>query len=75
VDVGSVLRVSALVAVLGVASGLGLVVAQEAAPVAGSAVLPPESEVAGLGLAEWSARSWQWLFSLPQDVNPFLDDT
>lgn len=28
-----------------------------------------------MGLGEWSARSWQWFFSLPPDVNPFYDET
>jgi len=31
--------------------------------------------VAGLSLAEWSARSWQWFFSFPQQVNAFSDET
>jgi hypothetical protein len=43
--------------------------AQEATPEEASAVLPPDAEVDGLDLGEWSARSWQWFFSLPQDVN------
>ena len=38
-------------------------------------MLPPDAEVGGLDLAEWSTRSWQWFFSLPQDVNPFFDET
>jgi hypothetical protein len=38
-------------------------------------VLPPDAEVGGLDLAEWSTRSWQWFFSLPQDVNPYFDET
>ena len=71
----SVMRVLAAVATVGFASGLGSVVAQEATPGPTAAVLPPDAEVAGLGLAEWSARSWQWFFSLPPDVNPVADDT
>jgi len=49
--------------------------AQEATPEAAGAVLPPDTEVGGLDLAEWSARSWQWFFSLPPDVNPYFDET
>lgn len=70
---------SVLVAVLfaliafGAGSRVGL--AQEATPEAAGAVLPPDAEVGGLDLAEWSTRSWQWFFSLPQDVNPFFDET
>ena len=70
---------SVLVAVL-----LGLVAAghetlpgfaQEATPAAAGVVLPPDAEVDGLDLGVWSARSWQWFFSLPEEVNPFFDAT
>jgi hypothetical protein len=78
-----VLRFSGLVSVL-VAVLIGLIavghdtpagLAQEATPVAAGVVLPPDGEVDGLDLAAWSARSWQWFFSLPQDVNPYFDAT
>jgi hypothetical protein len=78
-----VLRFSGLVSVL-VAVLMGLIavghdtpagLAQEATPVAAGVVLPPDGEVDGLDLAAWSARSWQWFFSLPQDVNPYFDAT
>ena len=49
--------------------------AQEATPGASSTVLPPDAEVDGVDLAEWSARSWQWSFSLPAASNPFVDET
>jgi len=49
--------------------------AQEATPEASSSMLPPETEVGGVDLAEWSARSWQWSFSLPPAINPFVDET
>jgi hypothetical protein len=77
-----VLRFSGLVSVL-VAVLMGLAaagheslpgLAQEATPAAG-VVLPPEAEVDGVDLAAWSARSWQWSFSFPQDVNPVFDVT
>ena len=77
------LRFSGLGSVL-IAVLLGLVaaghetpagLAQEATPVAAGVVLPPDAEVDGLDLAGWSVRSWQWFFSLPQDVNPFFDAT
>ena len=76
------LRFSGLVSVL-VAVLMGLVaamhetpagLAQEATPAAG-VVLPPEAEVDGVNLAAWSARSWQWSFSFPQDINPAFDTT
>jgi len=50
--------------------------AQEATPTgAVGTLLPPDAQVAGLSLAEWSARSWQWIFSFPEEVNPFSDET
>lgn len=65
--------VVAALAAAGPGSLTGL--AQEATPEAGSVVLPPDAAVAGLALAGWSARSWQWYFSLPAAVNPFFDET
>ena len=58
-------------AIQGVPSGF----AQEATPEASSSVLPPDAEVAGGDLAAWSARSWQWFFSLPPASNPVADET
>jgi len=49
--------------------------AQEATPAAASVVLAPDAQVAGRGLGEWSAQSWQWFFSLPADINPYFDIT
>jgi hypothetical protein len=36
---------------------------------------PPESKPYNLTYGEWSAKWWQWVFSLPQDINPLLDIT
>jgi pimeloyl-ACP methyl ester carboxylesterase len=55
--------------------GAAPVHAQDASPTPESTVLPPDAEVGGLSLGDWSARSWQWYFSLPQDINPFYDET
>lgn len=49
--------------------------AQDATPAAGDVVLPPDAEVAGLSLAEWAARQWQWFLSFPDEVQPYLDET
>jgi hypothetical protein len=77
------MRFSSLVSVL-VAVLLGLVAAghetpsgfaQEATPAAAGFVLPPDAEVDGLDPGAWSARSWQWFFSLPEEINPFFDAT
>ena len=37
-----------------------------------SAVFPPHSHPYGASYAEWLARDWQWLFSLPTTANPGL---
>jgi hypothetical protein len=38
-------------------------------------VYPPDSTPYNLTYAQWSAEWWQWIFSLPQDVNPLVDQT
>ena len=72
--------ISALIVLFALnAFGDGLARAQtpwaDATPIAENLVLPPDAEVAGSGLGEWSARSWQYFFSLPQAVNPYFDET
>jgi hypothetical protein len=37
-------------------------------------ILPPDELFAGLTRGEWDARQWQWLVSMPVDINPG-DDT
>jgi hypothetical protein len=74
-NVRTLLTVCSLMAAVGLASGSVSAAAQGATPTAENVVLAPDAEVAGLSLAEWSARSWQWSFSLPQAVNPFYDET
>ena len=36
-------------------------------------VAPVNSTTHGLTYAEWSARQWQWLYSLPIDAHPLFD--
>jgi hypothetical protein len=38
-------------------------------------VYPPDSKPYNLTYGEWSAKWWQWVLSLPQDINPLLDNT
>jgi len=38
-------------------------------------VYPPGSKPFGLTYGEWTARWWQWLFSIPTPRNPNLDST
>jgi hypothetical protein len=40
---------------------------------AAAGVLPPQSHAQGMSYSEWSARWWQWLFSLPVDGHPGTD--
>lgn len=35
----------------------------------------PDSQPLGLSYADWTARWWQWAYSVPRDVNPSYDDT
>ena len=36
-------------------------------------ILPVNSTPNGLSYGEWSARHWQWLYSLPVDAHPLFD--
>lgn len=49
--------------------------AQDATPISAAEVLAPDVTIDGHGLADWSARSWQWYFSVPSEINPFNDET
>ena len=37
-------------------------------------VIPPNAKAYGMTYGEWSAKWWQWAFSLPVDQNPFFDE-
>lgn len=53
-------------------------VAQEATPgtqVAGVTVLAPDASYAGATRGEWDARSWQWVVTMPEAINPGFDTT
>jgi hypothetical protein len=38
-------------------------------------IFPPDSRPFGLTYGEWSAKWWQWAYSLPVDKNPIFDET
>jgi hypothetical protein len=38
-------------------------------------VFPPHANPYGNTYGEWSARWWQWTFSIPAATNPLLDDS
>ena len=37
-------------------------------------VIPPQAKMHGMTYGEWSAKWWQWAFSLPVDQNPWFDN-
>ena len=37
-------------------------------------VIPPHAKAYGMTYGEWSAKWWQWAYSLPVDQNPFFDE-
>ena len=39
------------------------------------AVLSVDSKPYGLTYGEWTAKWWQWGYSIPKDINPAYDDT
>jgi hypothetical protein len=41
----------------------------------GTAVFEANSKPHGLTYGEWTARWWQWAYSIPKDVHPAYDDT
>src|SRR5262245_41956516 len=57
-------------------AALALLLLAGAAAVAAKAlpgVAPIDSKPRGLTYGQWSARHWQWLFSLPVDAHPLFD--
>ena len=72
-------RVACSVVVL-VVVGLGLVMAgprsvAQADDEARGQVIPRDANTYGNSSGEWSARWWQWAFSIPAATNPVLDET
>jgi hypothetical protein len=65
---------SFLIAVLSLALLAGVdapAITQDASPTAGGVtILEPDESYAGATRGEWAARSWQWVVSLPAEVNP-----
>ena len=54
-SVRTLMTVCSLVTMFGLAFGSASIAAQDATPITGVEVLPPDVEVAGTSLAEWSA--------------------
>jgi hypothetical protein len=64
-----------LVTLVCLAGAVAPLAAQETTPGPALEIVPPEAEYEGLSLGEWSARWWQWVMSLPMDVNPSFDSS
>lgn len=43
-------------------------------PDGNSNVIPPQTKHRGLSYAQWSARQWQWLFSVPVNHHPLFEN-
>ena len=69
------LRGAAMFVVACLAVSISPLSAQDATPTTSDLLLPPDAEVAGLDLGEWSVRQWQWFLSFPEASNPIFDDT
>ena len=39
------------------------------------AIFPADSKPYGLTYGQWTAKWWQWGYSIPKDINPAYDDT
>jgi hypothetical protein len=56
--------------------GIPFTHAQEDSGNSGNLTLfPPDAEPYGLTYGEWTAKWWQWIFSMPEEDNPAVDDT
>ncbi len=57
-----------------IAAFLGIMFVGGHVAVAAPPPLPPNSSPYGMTYGEWSAKHWQWLFSIPAEKNPVNDN-
>jgi hypothetical protein len=62
-------------AVISSLSAIPFIHAQVDAGVGNLDVFRPDSKPYGLTYAEWTAKWWQWAYSMPEADNPMIDDT
>ena len=63
-------------AIINTLSGIPFIQAQDDAGDSNDiAVFPPDSKPYGLTYGEWTAKWWQWAYSMPEEDNPMVDDT
>ena len=63
------------IAILNNLSGIPFIHAQQDSGNDSLGVFPPDSTPYGLTYGEWTATWWQWAFSMPEALNPLIDDT
>ncbi len=63
------------IAIINSLSGILFVHAQQASAGGILGVFPPDSKPYGFTYGEWTAKWWQWAFSMPEALNPMNDDT
>ena len=54
-------------------SGIPFIQAQEVTANTDVKIFPPDSRPFGLTYGEWTAKWWQWAYSLPEETNPMVD--
>jgi hypothetical protein len=64
-----------VIAIINSLSGIPSVHAQQDSASGILGVFPPDSEPYGMTYGEWTAKWWQWVFSMPEAANPTIDDT
>lgn len=64
-----------VIAIINSLSGVLFIHAQESSGSTNLGVFPPDSTPYGLTYGEWTAKWWQWAFSMPEALNPLIDDT
>ena len=62
-------------AIINSLTGIPFIYAQQASGSGSPGVFPPESKPYGLTYPEWTAKWWQWAYSMPEADNPSIDDT
>jgi hypothetical protein len=72
---GAIFVITIVIAMINSLSATLLIQAQETTGSANVVVFPADSKPYGLTYGEWTAKWWQWAFSMPESLNPLVDDT
>jgi hypothetical protein len=63
------------IAIINSLAGIPIIHAQLSSGGGSLSVFPPDSKPYGLTYGEWTAKWWQWAFSMPEALSPLVDDT